>query len=139
MSRAAPSAPAAVEQWLRAMNADDVRARGEHLEAAIHPDAIVLRYGFDETRDDVIERLEGAEQIAAWLARSPAGTRFVLVGWDEAGSRLRYQVQVGGYLGAGTQAVTFDGQGRITSVRHRPDDLDRAQVDALARGVVAEA
>lgn len=124
----------ALERWLAALHGLGALSP---VQAAFRPDAVVLRYGWDEGRGLQRERFEGHEAIAAWCARTPREVRFELDGAPApcpAGWAVRYAVLLGDYRNGGRWELALDAGGRITHLAHQPDDLPAEWRDGIPAG-----
>ncbi len=128
----------AVERLVRAL---DAYGAAPLVAKAVADGAELRRYGWGAEQDRIAEQLRGRESIGDWMARSPADTRFSVIGapilaGQPARWHARYRMEVAGFIGGGTWRLELDDDGLVTSWEHRPDDLDPdIQVDAW-RGYV---
>lgn len=128
----------AMAQWIESLNTRGNEAVGE---AALHPEAVVERYGTGATHGERMEVLEGREAIRHWLESCPEGTRFQIEGPvaveeeeerartalpSELTGRARYRVRVGEAGARGTWRFTLAGDGRVRWLEHRPDPAPEA-------------
>ncbi len=112
---------AVLTRWI-----DAIHQPGAHLAAAVTEDVRVERHApaprASGSPGAVVEVLEGRAAVAAWLAKSPAGLTFGLVGEvvDEAGVLVAgYWYEVDGFTNGGRwRASTRDG--RIATLAHQP-------------------
>lgn len=130
----------AAEHVVRALNAGGATAE---VSAAFSDDVQLLRYGWGQAADRVVEQLQGREALATWLARSPATARFRLAG-DAIPTRpgeavQRYGVEMDGFVNGGRWLLRLDQEGLVCHWEHRPGDLDPDIQDQTWRARVEEA
>lgn len=111
--------------WLQAVN-----ARGDLTvtRRAVREDVRVERCGFASQRGQVVQVLQGAEAVNAWLAMTRDVCTFALGPIDD--DAARYTITAGEFTGGGRWRATWAPDGRIETLRHEPDDLPVVPDDA---------
>lgn len=128
MSASALEPPLVLERWLAALH-----GRGERtsLEAALTPEACIERHAPAPRAvlgqsPEPLERFEGHEAIARWLARTPAAAVFTLEepAYTEGEWLLApYTITAGDFRNGGLWRVRLEGD-RIALLAHYPAALD---------------
>lgn len=114
---------AAMVRWLAAVESHGDTAA---TDAAVASDVAVSRYGFGDTRDHVVEGLNGTAAVAEWLARTNPVCVFsieTVALADDGTGVARYRIDAPDFLGGGVWRVVLATDGRIAQLEHRPDDL----------------
>jgi hypothetical protein len=126
----------AIENWVTALN-----TRGSQMlvcvEAAVHPDVRVVRYGFGANQGRVVEEIHGVTGVAEWFGLTPDVIEFELAGpvdslneengvEDAVVRGVRYQVLAGDFVNGGSWRFRVHEDGRIIWLEHRPDEVDDA-------------
>lgn len=124
------------------MPADILTVLGEFVFALNHAGALdalqravdgairVRRFGYHGTRHEVLEQLDGLEQVQQWLARTPATIEFflqesTLQATGHQTYSVRYRLTApDDFHGGGLWQLKVAADGRIRELDHRPDDLD---------------
>jgi len=129
----------AIRRWVDALNGRVDRAR---VEAAVHPEVRVVRWGFGTNVGQVVQDIQGTSGVAEWFGMTPATVEFDIAGpveveaepslesgdstgGKEAGSvaRAQYQVMAPDFLGGGIWNFRLAEDDRIIWLEHRPDDI----------------
>lgn len=123
----------ALARWVDAMSS---RGDREITEAAVHATVVVERCGSGAHQGEVVERFEGLDAVAAWLARTPEGTTFQVIsrvvhvwvsppggGTARRVAECRYRVRVDDFDNEGTWRFVLSPDGRLAWLEHAPDDL----------------
>ncbi|MEY3014866.1 MAG: hypothetical protein RIT45_3601 [Pseudomonadota bacterium] len=96
--------------------------------AAFGDEVELLRYGWGQASDHVVEHLHGREALSKWLARSPATARFERRGdaipLGDGSARQHYGLEMDGFRNGGRWRIRLDADGRVCWWEHRPGDLD---------------
>ena len=131
----------AIRRWVDALNERGARV---FVEAAVHPEVRVERYGFGENLGSLMQVIEGTSGVTEWFGLTPKSIQFEIVGPvmfeslessrsagqegpqgsdDGSISRVRYQVSTVGFANGGTWRFELADDDRIAWLEHRPDDL----------------
>lgn len=129
----------AIRRWVDALNERGARAR---VEAAVHPEVRVARFGFGANTGRLMQDIRGVSGVVDWFGLSPKEVRFEIVdpvelesGVPSASSRpegevgeggvarARYQVGSVGFSNGGTWRFGLSDDDLILWLEHRPDDL----------------
>lgn len=134
----------AIRRWVDALNGRGDRAC---VEAAVHPEIRVARFGFGKRAGHLVQRLQGTSEVTDWLGLTPVEVQFDIEGSVEfeaeepAGSvdpsgvtkevaSVRYQIRTDGFANGGTWRFRLADDDRLLWLEHRPDDLP----DAIEEG-----
>ncbi len=121
----------AIENWIAALN-EKGRSSRVRVEAAVHPEIRVERFGFGANAGRLVEVIRGTEGVAEWFGITPEVVQFELAGPVEVegeGSgveKVGYRVVAGEFVGHGTWRFRLHDDGRIVWLEHRPDDIPDA-------------
>jgi len=111
------------DHWLAALNG---RGDSRQTKRACADAALVERCGFFGDRGRVVEQLHGIAAINAWLALTREICVFSLdgaVAIGDPGFEVRYRIVAGDFVGGGHWIARFDSAGKITWLKHQPDEL----------------
>lgn len=141
----------AIRRWVVALNERGARIR---VEAAVHPEVRVARFGFGENAGRLMQSIQGTSGVTEWFGISPKQVQFDIAGpvefeavepsrssgqegveaTDEASiARVRYQVSAIGFSNGGTWRFTLADDDLINWLEHRPDDLPDAMQEGRSR------
>ncbi|MFO0744720.1 MAG: hypothetical protein U1F43_03465 [Myxococcota bacterium] len=117
----------AIRRWVVALNARGTRTS---VEAAVHPDVVVERFGFGSNAGNLVQTLQGASAVAEWFGLTPAGTIFEIAGpvvldpdVTPEVARARYQFSVADIVGGGKWGYRLHDDGRVIWLEHAPDEI----------------
>lgn len=134
----------AIRRWVDALNERGPRAL---VEAAVHPEIRVERYGFGDHLGVLMQTIQGTTGVTEWFGISPVQVQFEVAGpveLEQAESpestpkgsptsgtendaegvaKVRYQVSAVGFTNGGTWRYRISEDGRIVWLAHHPDDL----------------
>lgn len=128
----------AIENWIVALN-DKGRSSRVRVEAIVHPDIRVERYGFGSNAGRLVEEIRGIDGVAEWFGLTPEIVEFELAGQVEFESGdteialVNYRVLAGDFVGAGTWRFEVGEDGRILWLEHRPKDIPDAVQEGTFR------
>lgn len=137
----------AIRRWVNALDGRGDRVR---VEAAVHPEVRVARFGFGASSGQLVQSIQGTSEVTDWVGLTPAAVQFDVVGsvgfeaeepGESSGSSgetnvvatVRYQVTTVGFAGGGTWRFRLADDDRILWLEHRPDDLPDANAEDGSR------
>ncbi|MSP92068.1 MAG: hypothetical protein EXR79_09760 [Myxococcales bacterium] len=111
--------------WLAALNRPGDPAA---VARAVHPDAVVERFGFGPQRGRCVQTLRGVDAIAAWAALTNPVCRFAPDGAAATSADppvwvVRYVITADDFRGGGVWRFRLTQDARLEWLRHEPDDL----------------
>jgi|GEM_PF-2959880 len=141
----------AIRRWVVALN-----ERGDciRVEAAVHPEVRVARFGFGENARCLMQSIQGTSGVTEWFGTSPKEIQFEVAGpvefeevepsrssgpdgvetTDEASiASVRYRVSAVGFSNGGTWRFTLANDDLINWLEHHPDDLPDASAEGRSR------
>jgi hypothetical protein len=121
---------AALSRWRDALNAKTRAAIGAAVAQVASPAIVIERCGWHADRDRVVQVLEGRAAVVEWLGLTASVVRFDVDGKSlcadgpSRGWQVRYTCSApDGWTGGGLWTFSLDGQGRLQTLRHQPDNL----------------
>lgn len=137
----------AIRRWVDALNGRGDRAR---VEAAVHSEIRVARFGFGSRAGVLVQRIQGISEVADWLGLTPEAVQFEIEGSVEfeaeepSGSvdpegvtrdvaTARYLIRANGFANGGTWRFRLADDDRLLWLEHRPDDLPDATEEGESR------
>jgi hypothetical protein len=122
----------AMARWIRALNE---RGALPLVTEAVHDECRIERCGLGEHAGRVVEEIIGREAIARWMALSPPGTEFRLVGAPEAvrdadgtGFAVAYAIRVEDFENGGRWRFRLGPCGELMWLKHVPQQIAAATV-----------
>lgn len=126
----------AIENWVTALNTRGAQTRAR-VDAAVHPDIRVVRYGFGVNQGRVVEEIHGAAGVTEWFGLTPDVIEFEVEGAvadepagsgqeDAAVACVGYRVVAGDFVNGGTWRFRLHEDGRIIWLEHRPNEIEDA-------------
>jgi hypothetical protein len=132
----------AIRRWVDALNERGARVR---VEAAVHPEVRVARFGFGANAGQVMQDIRGVSGVTDWFGLSPKEVQFEIVdpveleagatsgssrpeeeAGEESVARVRYRVSAVGFSNGGTWLFKLSDDDLIIWLEHHPDDLPGA-------------
>lgn len=141
----------AIRRWVVALNERGARIS---VEAAVHPEVRVARFGFGENAGSLMQSIEGTSGVTEWFGISPKVVQFEIAGPVEFESvepsrssgpegveatgegsiaSVRYRVSAPGFSNGGTWRFTLANDDLINWLEHHPDDLPNAKQEGGPR------
>ena len=118
----------AIQRWIDALN---VRGERTVLAAAFQADASVARKGFGSKTGQLVEVIEGLENVSEWMGLLPSGITFECVGPVEVAADsegevalVRYRLSVDDFVGGGSWRFRLGDDGLVGWLEHQPDRID---------------
>ncbi len=130
----------AIENWIIALN-DQGRSSRVRVEAVVHPEIRIHRYGFGSNTGRLVEEIRGLSAVSEWIGLTPAVVEFELASEIENESdesdvaRVDYRVLAGDFVGSGHWRYKLHDDGRLLWLEHRPANIpDAIQEGTFRRG-----